>query len=114
MSPENVRKHEILYGGFNTRRCTLVHGFCFFKLFPIWCIGLTCIDAKATKTGSAFIGLSLEKDGVCGVRVRNLAVKSSASTPPVMACLLIATNTVFVVVLHFVGRSPHLLWQERA
>ncbi len=22
-----------LYGGFNTRRYTLVHGFCFFKLF---------------------------------------------------------------------------------
>ncbi len=27
------------YGGFNTRRYTLVHGFC-FKLFPIGCIGL--------------------------------------------------------------------------
>ncbi len=26
---------------FNTRRYTLVHGFCFFKLFPIGCIGLT-------------------------------------------------------------------------
>ncbi len=22
-----------LYGGYNTRRCTLVHGFCLFKLF---------------------------------------------------------------------------------
>ncbi len=29
-----------LYGGFNTRRYTLVHGFCFFKLFSIGCIGL--------------------------------------------------------------------------
>ncbi len=35
MSPETT-----LYGGFNTRRYTLVHGFCFFKLFPIGCIGL--------------------------------------------------------------------------
>ncbi len=25
--------HKNLYGGFNTRRHTLVHGFCFFKLF---------------------------------------------------------------------------------
>ncbi len=24
--------HKNLYGGFNTRRYTLVHGFCFFKL----------------------------------------------------------------------------------
>ncbi len=24
-----------LYGGFNTRRYTIVHGFCFFKLFPM-------------------------------------------------------------------------------
>ncbi len=32
--------YEILYGGFNTRRYTLVYGFCFFKLFPIGCIGL--------------------------------------------------------------------------
>ncbi len=35
----------MLYGGFNTRRCTLVHvhvhGLCFFKLFPIGCIGLS-------------------------------------------------------------------------
>ncbi len=30
-----------LYGGFNTRRYTLVHGFCFSKLFPIGCIGLS-------------------------------------------------------------------------
>ncbi len=28
------------YGGFTTRCYTLVHGFCFFKLFPIGCIGL--------------------------------------------------------------------------
>ncbi len=31
---------RILYGGFNTRYYTLVHGFCFFMLFSIGCIGL--------------------------------------------------------------------------
>ncbi len=29
-----------LYGGLNTRRYTIAHGFCFFKLFPTVCIGL--------------------------------------------------------------------------
>ncbi len=33
--------------GFNTRCYTLVHGFCFFKLFPIGCIWVNCI--KYTK-----------------------------------------------------------------
>ncbi len=32
-----------LYGGCNTRRYTLVHCFCFFKLFPIGCILLQMI-----------------------------------------------------------------------
>ncbi len=27
-----------LYGGFNTRHYTLVHGFCFLKLFSVGCI----------------------------------------------------------------------------
>ncbi len=27
-----------MYGGFYTRRYTLVHGFCFFKLLPVGCI----------------------------------------------------------------------------
>ncbi len=42
-----ISKHSIhpivpisLYGVFNTRRYTSVHSFCFFKLFPIGCIGL--------------------------------------------------------------------------
>ncbi len=30
--------------GFNTRSYTLVHGFCFFKLFPIVCIGLMSLS----------------------------------------------------------------------
>ncbi len=29
--------HKNLYGGFNVRRYTIVHGFCFFKLFPMGC-----------------------------------------------------------------------------
>ncbi len=33
--------YGILYGGFNTRCYTLVHSFCFFKLFSIGCIGLS-------------------------------------------------------------------------
>ncbi len=42
MSPEYLIAYGILYGGFNTRRYmyTLAHSFCFFKLFPIGCIGL--------------------------------------------------------------------------
>ncbi len=41
MSPENTHNlNGILYGGFNTKRCTSVHGFCFFERFPIGCIGL--------------------------------------------------------------------------
>ncbi len=36
MSPENTHKPMGFYlKVFNTRRCTLVHGFCFFKLFLI-------------------------------------------------------------------------------
>ncbi len=41
-SPENTHKLIGFYKeGFNTRRYTLVHGFCFFKLFSIGCVGLT-------------------------------------------------------------------------
>ncbi len=40
MSPENAKLMGFMYGGFNTRRYTLVHGLCFFKLFPIGCVGL--------------------------------------------------------------------------
>ncbi len=36
---EHLIAYGFLYGGFNTRRCTLVHSF-FFKLFSIGCIGL--------------------------------------------------------------------------
>ncbi len=32
--------YGILYGWFNTRRYTSVHGFYFFKLFPIGCVGI--------------------------------------------------------------------------
>ncbi len=32
------KAYGILYGGFNTRRYTLVHGFCLFKLLPIGCM----------------------------------------------------------------------------
>ncbi len=39
MSLEDIHKLMGFYmENFNTRR--LVHGFCFFKLFPIGCIGL--------------------------------------------------------------------------
>ncbi len=38
MSSENTHKlMGFLYGGFNTRRYTLVHGFC-FKLFPVYSV----------------------------------------------------------------------------
>ncbi len=43
-----IRRHELpsahknLYGGFNTRRYTIVHGFCFFKLFLMGCKELKC------------------------------------------------------------------------
>ncbi len=43
MSPENTPKligFYSVYGGFHTRHYTLVHGFCFLKLLPVWCIGL--------------------------------------------------------------------------
>ncbi len=40
MSPREA--YKILYGNFTTRRYTLVHDFCFFKLFPIGCLGLIC------------------------------------------------------------------------
>ncbi len=41
MSPENTHKlMGFLYGGFNTRHYSLVHGFCFFKVFPIGCTGI--------------------------------------------------------------------------
>ncbi len=37
-----------MYGGFNTRCYTIVHSFCFFKLFPIGCIGLTVVHYICT------------------------------------------------------------------
>ncbi len=42
MSPESTHKLMGFYTEalINTRRYTLVHSFCFFKLFPIGCIGL--------------------------------------------------------------------------
>ncbi len=54
MSPEYTHKLIIIYGGFNTRRYTLVHGFCFLKLLPIGCIGLNLhiIYARGYAQGS--------------------------------------------------------------
>ncbi len=46
MSPENT--HKLM--GFITRRYTFVHGFCFFKLFPIGCIGLMLFNKPHTLT----------------------------------------------------------------
>ncbi len=47
MSPENTHKLMGFYMEvFNTGRYTLVHGFCFFKLFPIGCIGYKCGSGK--------------------------------------------------------------------
>ncbi len=41
VSPETNRKlMGIHMEVFNTRHYTLVHGFCFFKLFPVGCTGL--------------------------------------------------------------------------
>ncbi len=49
MSPESTHKLMGFYTiVFNTRRNTLVYDFCFFKLFPIGCIGLTNLLCSGT------------------------------------------------------------------
>ncbi len=69
MSLENTHKLMGLYGGFNARRYTIVHAFCFFKLYPIGCIGLivccsTCESLKHTCTVDSVFMLKLHTEVV--------------------------------------------------